>query len=409
MNVPVYPRGGGIGMSSYGWTYLSRNALRRADRQLASNGEGVRDEIGFLIIHQRYADYFFPGTSVLHTRLRYALFVPWIYQTLFEQRFSGRAIDALQKAEIDLAGRLRDAKGGGAIGREKYPAPISQPPSVSYWGALGTWGILKDQNGRLPSRAHFNAILQSKHRRAFDDDGQPLGQVELPFTALPKPPVDWIGNKPMQFDLLQREAEFLRGQLIDLRPHSAPEQLSLFAKLAASKRVEANHCWDAGIAELAKEDGQKLRRAGYAASLAAIGRAVYAALVETLREEEDHQPTSHIHRDFLPGVIEEHGPAASRMKICDLIMDTGPISPAVTEVLERTILWLEEGAKDIMALRGVYEYAECTRKMHRARLSRLHGASLRLEWSNENHALAGPLHYRWDQVSRLLSDLWNAA
>jgi len=32
----------------------------------------------------------------------------------------------------------------------------------------------------------------------------------------------------------------------------------------------------------ANEDGSKLRRAGHAASLAAVGRAVYAALVETL-------------------------------------------------------------------------------------------------------------------------------
>src|ERR1700683_1846909 len=178
-------------MSNYGWTYLSRGALRRADRQLAGSGDGVRDEIGFLIIHQRYADYFFPGTSVLHTRLRYSLFVPWIYQTLYEERSSGRAADILQKAEIALAGRLKDAKGGGAIGGDKYPEPISQTPSVSYWGALGTWGILRDQGGRRPSRAHVGAVLQSSHRRALDDDGQALARAELPFTALPKPPDDW--------------------------------------------------------------------------------------------------------------------------------------------------------------------------------------------------------------------------
>jgi hypothetical protein len=72
--------------------------LRRAERQLSGAGEGVRDEIGFLIIHQRYADYFFPGTSVLHTRLRYVLFVPWIYQTLYEQGPAARVGDSLQKA-----------------------------------------------------------------------------------------------------------------------------------------------------------------------------------------------------------------------------------------------------------------------------------------------------------------------
>jgi hypothetical protein len=43
---------------------------------------GVRDEIGFLTIHQSYADRFFPGTSVLHTRARYAIIVPWLFEDL---------------------------------------------------------------------------------------------------------------------------------------------------------------------------------------------------------------------------------------------------------------------------------------------------------------------------------------
>jgi hypothetical protein len=62
--------------SSFGWTLLSRDALRRAKTQLRDDTEGVRDEIGFLSLHPAYADRFFPGTSVLHTRLRYVLFVP---------------------------------------------------------------------------------------------------------------------------------------------------------------------------------------------------------------------------------------------------------------------------------------------------------------------------------------------
>jgi hypothetical protein len=117
-------------MSSYGWTYLSRDALRCAENQLSGAGEGVRDEIGFLIIHQRYADHFFPGTSVLHTRMRYALFVPWIYQSLYEEGASGREEgasgreqDSLRKAEIKLAGRLRHER--GAIGGDNYPRPTT--------------------------------------------------------------------------------------------------------------------------------------------------------------------------------------------------------------------------------------------------------------------------------------------
>lgn len=396
-------------MSSYGWTYLSRDALRRAERQLSGAGEGIRDEIGFLIIHQRYADYFFPGTSVLHTRLRYALFVPWIYQTLYEQGPTPRAGDSLQKAEVRLAGRLKFGGGRGVIGGLNYPKPTSQPPSVSYWVALGAWGILKQQDGRLPSRAYLHNLLQTKHRKAVDDDGQALSITELPFAALPPRPKDWSGNDLMHFDLLPREAQFLYGQFVDLRPLRAPEHLSLLARLTASGAVESDDCWAPGIVELAKEDGPKLRRAGQAASLAAVGRAIYAALVEKLQEEEDHLPNSGRHRNYLPVVIEEHGAIASQTSVSDLLTDTGPVPSAVMEVLEQTIAWLRKGAENPMVLRDAYEYAECNRKQQRARLSRLSGASRRLEWKNEEHALATPLHYRWGQVSGLLHDLWATA
>ena len=62
-----------------GWTMLSWEEMRQVERALASGEQDTRDEIGFLLIHQGFADRFFPGTSVLHTRVRYALFVPWLY------------------------------------------------------------------------------------------------------------------------------------------------------------------------------------------------------------------------------------------------------------------------------------------------------------------------------------------
>src|SRR3546814_4156939 len=67
---------------SLGWTYLSREALARAKAQMDEESTGVRDEIGFLTIHQGYADLFFPGTSVLDTRARSLLFVRWLFEDL---------------------------------------------------------------------------------------------------------------------------------------------------------------------------------------------------------------------------------------------------------------------------------------------------------------------------------------
>ncbi len=106
---------------SLGWTLLSRDALRRAETQLRTDVQGVRDEIGFLGLHQAYVDRLFPGTSVLHTRLRYVLFVPWIYMGLIDDGVHERVTDAISEAEINLVAQLRMSGESGIIGKENYP------------------------------------------------------------------------------------------------------------------------------------------------------------------------------------------------------------------------------------------------------------------------------------------------
>src|SRR5947208_823394 len=91
-----------------GWTMLSREEMRQVERSLGNHDQDTRDEIGFLLVHQGFADRFFPGTSVLHTRIRYALFVPWIYQQAAKQRKRGTALDStIRRLLIDLAIRLK--------------------------------------------------------------------------------------------------------------------------------------------------------------------------------------------------------------------------------------------------------------------------------------------------------------
>jgi Family of unknown function (DUF6361) len=126
-----------------GWTYLSREALARAKAQMDEESMGVRDEIGFLTIHQGYADRFFPGTSVLHTRARYALFVPWLFEDL--AGLTGpAAVRALRERERELAGRLKDASESQVIGGRVFPKPSSQPPSTVYWRAAAQTSCCPD-------------------------------------------------------------------------------------------------------------------------------------------------------------------------------------------------------------------------------------------------------------------------
>src|SRR5206468_1957788 len=98
--------------SAFGWTQIARSDVAKAAELLKSGERGVRDEIGFLTLHQGFSDRFFPGTSVLQTRVRYALFVPWQIQDLEDHPRVVPAEQRLKRAERSLVLRLSDADHG---------------------------------------------------------------------------------------------------------------------------------------------------------------------------------------------------------------------------------------------------------------------------------------------------------
>ena len=61
----------------------------------------TRDELGLGSIRDSFSDQLFPGTSTIHTRLRYFFFIPWVYQQLETWRIPAR--DVPQRArEMEL-------------------------------------------------------------------------------------------------------------------------------------------------------------------------------------------------------------------------------------------------------------------------------------------------------------------
>lgn len=388
-----------------GWTYLSREALARAKAQMDEESMGVRDEIGFLTIHQRYADRFFPGTSVLHTRARYAVFVPWLFEDL--AGLTGpAAVRALRERERELAGRLKDAGESQVIGSRVYPKPSSQPPSTVYWNALAIWGILRSRlDGRTISRVQAHRLLKGAGT-ASDDDGQPLLSFDPPFVPLPDRPESWRGG-PITLRLTTAEAAFLRERLAALRPVGRHE-LSLLARLVRTEAAAPSGMWAAEARAVSGPDQASLVRAQQAASLAGVGRAVYDALLERIVEAGDKRETSTRHRDHLAVVVEEHGSVAAKLDVDALEADIGVLPPKLRIVLTATKDWMASKSRNPAPLFDVYAAAEA-RKGPRARLTLTpNGRARRLEWSSDEHGLAGPLHYRWEQVSTLLNDLADA-
>ncbi len=392
----------------FGWVSLTPRALARARAQLNEKGQGVRDEVGFLHLHQQYADRFFPGTSVLHTRLRYALFVPWLFLDQ-SGKSSSNAQDAMKRAEIDLAKRLKDSGEHGVIGGLTWPRLADQPPSSTYWSALGAWGILRrDGHNRVPGRGAVHARL-SVARPVLDDEQRPLIDVEAPFVALPSPPMNWRTDASLSFNLTDVEREFLRSRLVNIPAPEPFKHMSLFSQLAHHQIDPPASPWHKTIIKLAGPDAAPLRRARAIAALAAIGRGVYAALVEDRRERLDRRETPRLHRAQLERLLKEYGPhATSELNSANLHLvedDIGPLPLRLRALLRETLDWVYEGSTDPSILVQVYEAAE-GRKGLRSRLPDTASArTRRAEWEPHDHPVGYPLHYRWGTVSGLLSDL----
>ena len=105
--------------------------------------------------------------------------------------------------------------------------------------------------------------------------------------------------------------------------------------------------------------------------------------------------------------MKRYGEEAMALNVTT-VWDDAPrrINEAILTVLRETQEWLRRPRATAMDLHGVYEAAECRRKGRRARLVHsIAGREKRQEWLPDDHPEAEPLHYRWQQVRRLLLDL----
>lgn len=399
--------------SSLGWTLLSREALRRAESQLNEAMEGVRDEIGFLALHQAYADRFFFGTSVLHTRLRYVLFVPWIYQRVSEKRTRQTIAAEIEKQELELTGRLRKTGEKGILGVLKYPNPTAQPPSMIYWSALGAWRILRSSfNGSTPSRQSVHRAIAKKHpsQLLHDDDKNFIIEQEPFFNDLPAPPSYWNDStQHLDFKLEKTEKQFLRNRFLSVGRSGIEGTPSLLACLV-DKRVamsESIELWSPEVRKAADQSDQNaLINAKRVAALSAIGRGVYAAMVEELRDKHDQKTTENVHRKYLNVIVNIYAKDALALNVDDILMDVPLLPVQIIDVLRKTQIWLRGNTKDFGSMYEVYVQAESSRKRQRARLPKsITGRERRAEWLPHEHPLAKAIHYRWGKVRQLLMDL----
>ena len=125
------------------WLDHDPSERERSQRILALFQEKEsRDELGLGSVRDAIADLLFPGTSTIHTRVRYFLFIPWIYRQLEADGVRAAELPRkLRQAETVLVEHLlAQGEKEGVFGRMARGS-LKRLPSSIYWSGLESWGI----------------------------------------------------------------------------------------------------------------------------------------------------------------------------------------------------------------------------------------------------------------------------
>lgn len=436
--------------TSLGWIEFSQAALRRMQSELDQSEKGVLDEVGVLGIHAAYADRFFPGTSVLHTRARYLFFVPWQYLTL--ARTHGGATPGEARAELNrlhlwLAQRLNERENRGVIGgtlTDDGRVP-KQTPNLMYWPALEEFGLYRGPGPSEILRRWGDLPLLEARVSARGEEAI-VPELEPAQFDVPAPPQRWGRKKALReevdFNLTRGEAEHLWSKLKALQHRNRGEALlgHLARDIKDSPAELSARFWeDSYVKRSAARCGEadRLRRAGIASAVSAFIRGIYGALVEQQRNSEAHPETGQttVHLDDLvdlccgkeaaepsPELGEEVAPVsaadfetARRFKRADFEQDgiPGPtlaLMSHVTARLRDMPSQSDESAVSTFLLDPdtykLFMVEELRRKgARRARLGlNGYGEELRRSFGDKDARLY-PVTYHWRQVRTLLEDI----
>ena len=207
--------------STFAWLAVDAEQRRRMMETVDQfRDETTIDDLGIGGIRDAFSDTLFPGTSTLHTRLRYVLFIPWQMQEAAKRATVAEMVTKYHDLERDFIGALERGTSDdepGIIGR-RAGKNLQRVPSVVYGGMLAQWGIL--ERG-LTSRAYFTRVEANRRLDAevprAEDGG--LGAARIPDghdPLLPAPPDHLL--RSADFRLLPAEVAYVKEAITRTNP-----------------------------------------------------------------------------------------------------------------------------------------------------------------------------------------------
>lgn len=384
--------------SSFGW-------LDHDDKQRAAMREVVRlfqdkdsvDELGIGSVRDAFSNYFFPGTSVLHTRARYLLFVPWLVAETGGQRLPhDRGKAQLRRNEVKLIESLvAGDERAGVIGRQAR-GDLKTMPSQIYWPALRTYGV---RTWDVSVDAHLRRAREVgafSAEVAMDDDASAGRDVGFDPDALALHPEKLLGSTT--FDLSKDEAAYLQERF-------AKSTASVLGWLAThATDVDVSRIWHhPQVGEMedqmqARVDGA--RRLHYAWRGAPL---LYNLMLSELLEIDDWVEDYRSRLDEWEQKVDQHRVLDdwdTDAFWADVRRLNPRLSPATRRFVDDWISLVANGEHRSERARQLVQNREVLLKGGRSRLA---NASAREQWNGE--AGTAGLDYRWTIARSFLTDV----
>ena len=393
-------------MSNVAWLDTSADEQRRVRDLIALFEETEsRDELGIGQIRDILSDALFPGTSVLQTRARYFLLVPWAYQYAAGRR-GGRDLNARARTiERQLVEVLWKGDEEGVIGRV-VGYHVKNLPSTMFWSGLRRYGILAQDK----SPAQLTGVVSSIGDGIDELVARQVGEWH---PTVPPWPSGFPGALEGDLSLSQAEAEWLRERIVETCGGR------LLAHLVTTDRSPATSAapWEDPACLSAPESASHLLRLAQGFSLIVNGAALlYNVLVAERYEASGFSRVAEpvadrvqAYQEWLERVDGQHRLVSEwRLSALWELVDV-----AGARVTYRTRAFVEAWASSVASgavaealtdpsggLRTLITNREQSIKRGQSRLT---NSRLLASWGGASGT--SPLAFRWTQVRRIVTDI----
>lgn len=358
-----------------------------------------RDELGLGQIRDAYSDTLFPGTSVLLTRARYLLFIPWCFQAAQAARTPQAILKRGRNYERGLIPLLAQEPGiEGLIGKRAGVA-VQTLPSVLYSTALRRYGIQIGELDDMPTQA------------SSDESSELTGRsVGTWHRRLPAVPPGFPGVVTGGFDLSQAEAEFLRERIEAEVPGSYLAHLISMS----SNLLEGDSPWTDPEADRAPpEIRQHLHLAMSFSEIIHGANLLYNLLIADEYERRGYSELIgrvDYYREALDAWSARLAALPQLASWEDVRSHALTVNPRVAQnrrLADFGEAWFDaalstrgRGAADNSSLKALVRAREFSIKHAQSRLT---NDRLLRSWSGSSGA--GQLTFRWSQVRRIVNDV----